>query len=159
MSTSRAAVNAWQRVGLEPTEVDFAFFIDRSAHMSVREDRMVEALTAAGGATLAPWAARRAVALNVRPRNADQHHSRLGRDVTFYLDGAGTDTLTPAEHDAWRASGGLRASDVGLFDDSPAPAFQPGPPIDWEPDTPAQLTPPELACPDAVLSPRSPPRP
>ncbi len=150
--------NAWKRAGLEPTEVDFAFFVDRSAHMSIREQQMLDALMDAGAAQLAPWAARRAVTLTVLPGNADQRRSRLGRDVTFYIDGAtGAGVrLSAEEDDAWRACSGLRAADLGLTDDNAAPAFEPGPPIDWEPDTPVRLTTAELACPAAVLDPRSP---
>ena len=147
--------SAWRRAGLRPTEVDFAFFVDRSAHMSISEADILSSLRATHpdpGSTLEPWEARRAVALGDVPGNPDQSASRRGRDVTFYVDGAPRSRLSQDELSDWKASGRRRASNVGLSDTNPAPDFEPGPPIDWKPDLLATLTAAEQTCPAAVLN-------
>jgi len=69
---------------------------------------------------------RQAIALNVRP--GAQRADRLGRDVAFYIDGAGN-ALGQEERDAWAARGRLRAPDVGLSDARSFGSFTPGPAI------------------------------
>lgn len=153
---------AWEAAGLTPTAVDYAFFVDRSAHMSIAQGPITAALADAaagleGDASLSPAQARRAVAVAVRPGNDAQRASRLGRDVTFYIDALGEQVLTDAELTAWRSRGAVRAADVGLLDQMPAPAFAPGASIDWVPDRDeADIPAGDLACPPAVLSPQPP---
>ena len=87
---------AYAASGLRPTEVDYAFFKDRAAHPSPSLEPIQRAiatlLAAQPGA--ARWQVRQAIALNVRP--SAQRTDRLGRDVAFYIDGAG-DLLGPEE--------------------------------------------------------------
>lgn len=143
---------AYAAHGLTPTEVDHGFFKDRSAHTSPDRARIEAAI----GAALArgerqPWQVRLAIARRVVP--GAQQADRLGRDMAFVIDGAGPGGISAAEQAAWRRRGPLRASDAGLQDSRPAPAFQPGPAIDGAIDRPATLTPAEIAaCPRAVLA-------
>jgi hypothetical protein len=151
-------IDAYAAYGLTPTEIDYAFFKDRAAHMSLTPRPIRQAIETVPPAerTSARWKVRRAIALNVRP--GAQVEDRLGRDVAFYLDGAGN-ALSREESSAWQARGRLRASDAGLSDSRNAPAFRPEPAIDTRINSPASLTDAErTACPAAVLATQRPPR-
>ncbi len=147
---------AYAANGLEPTEVDYAFFKDRSAHTSpalapIRQAIANRLATEPGAAR---WTIRQAIALNVRP--TAQRADRLGRDVAFYIDGAGG-ALGSEERSAWAGRGRLRASDAGLSDTRPFASFTPAPAIDTSIPNPASLTAAErAACPQAVLDTRRP---
>jgi hypothetical protein len=147
---------AYREFGLAPTEIDFAFFKDRSAHMTSSYQRIRDAIASIHATAATPrWRVRRAIALAVRPAN--QRPDRLGRDIAFYVDGAGG-ALSGEEGTAWRDRGQYRASDVGLSDARAAGDFQPGPAIESSIPSPATLTPAErAACPAAVLDTRPPP--
>ncbi|SPL62745.1 hypothetical protein [Ochrobactrum soli] len=145
---------AYSTNGLQPTEVDYAFFKDRAAHMTVKYDTVrgviADFLKAVPNA--ARWQVRQAIALNVRPSR--QQTDRLGRDVAFYIDG-GEAQLSELEQMAWRNRGQLRASDVGLNDVRSYPTFIPGSSVDSSIRRPAILTAAEMkACPAAVLATR-----
>jgi hypothetical protein len=153
----RTFVNAYAANGLKPTEIDYAFFKDRAAHTTPRSEAIrtaiANALSAEPGAER--WKIRRAIALNVRPSN--QRADRLGRDVTFYLDGAGSGQLSAEERNAWQSRGGLRASDAGLSDAREYASFTPGAAINTSISQPATLTAAERTlCPAAVLATRQP---
>jgi hypothetical protein len=148
-----------EEFGLPVSELDHAFFIDRSAHMSISERKLTGALrtlkSASGSAwPPAPAAIRQYVALNVRPPN--QRSDRLGRDVAFYVEGVGQSALNTDETAAWANRGRRNAVDLGLSDTRLVPAFTAGPAISHPMPT-GTLTDAETAlCPDAVLNPSSP---
>ena len=78
------------KYNLQPTAIDYAFFKDRAAHMSASLAPIQQAIAnlLAAQPSAARWKVRQAIALNVRPRGT-QRADRLGRDVAFYIDGAG----------------------------------------------------------------------
>ena len=157
----RTFIEAWRHAGLEPTEVDFAFFSDRAAHTAVRNleiRRILRRIMARGGAEMTPAQIRRAFARQALVSNRSQRGPRLGRDVTYYVD-ALEEGLTRSERLNWERVGGRRASAVGLSDARPAPELQVGPPSTWRASGARPLTDDEAAlCPAPVLNPRSPRR-
>lgn len=127
---------SFREAGLTPSEIDLAFFIDRSIHMgwgTARFEAVDAALAAAresaGPAGFTNARARFAVAAAVAPKAHPE--DRLARDAMFLIDAA--DELAPAMMAAegwpenWRAlwleRAGIAASDVGLSDARPAPGF------------------------------------
>jgi hypothetical protein len=129
---------AWRTAGLEPSEVDFAFFLDRSIHMGWGEPRFaaVEAALHDARACLLPGAftnarARMVVADNVRAKARPD--DRLARDAIFLVDDekalapamAASGTWPRGWKRLWSARAGISASDVGLSDDRPSPHFAP----------------------------------
>lgn len=145
-----AFAHAYQDHGLTPSEIDFAFFKDRAAHMSVSYEDVSRAMADVAGPNVEHWRIRQVIALRVRP--SSQREDRLGRDVAFYVDGLGAPGLNREEASAWRARGRRRASDVGLTDSRPSDLVKPEPAIDTAVKDPVDLTPGELAaCPDAVI--------
>jgi hypothetical protein len=153
------AVWARSEFGLGVTELDHAFFLDRSAHMSISGTALAAALTALKAEAgqdwpLAPAKVRQHIAVTVRPTN--QKKDRLGRDVAFYIDGVGDAGLNTEEREAWTARGARRAADIGLSDSRLMPAYTPGPKRPSIVPT-GQLTASDAAnCPAAVLNPLSP---
>lgn len=146
--------SAYTASGLAPTEIDYAFFKDRAAHMTIDGDAVRAAIAGIGTTRVPPSWVRRAIARQVRPPK--QSIDRLGRDVAFYVDGLGIEELSSEERAAWQARGGLRASSFGLSDERRAPVFQSGPEI-AAPAATGTLTAGELAaCPAAVLNSREP---
>jgi hypothetical protein len=128
---------SWREAGLEPTEVDFAFFLDRAIHMGWGRARF-EAVDAALAAARAKtpdgeWTsarARFAVADAVRAR---AHPSdRLARDVMFLADAeaelAAAMAASPTWPKTWKAGwtrrANITAADVGLSDLRPAPDWR-----------------------------------
>ncbi|MFZ4070688.1 MAG: hypothetical protein ACOYJ6_11355 [Caulobacterales bacterium] len=124
--------DSWQAAGLTPSEVDYAFFIDRSIHMGWGSARFAavdaalataKARAAAAGETLTSAQARLAVAMAVRP--SAHPTDRLARDVVFLVDAEAD--LAPAMGSAkgwppgwrnlWAARARITAADVGLSDD------------------------------------------
>lgn len=105
----------------QATDIDFAFFVDIAMHASVGQER-VEGIRAAlqeeerqiGRALTAPER-RRAIGNEfVRRINNDrQRRTRLGRNVTFYVDAL---SLSEEERAAWSGYKGLKASQLGLTD-------------------------------------------
>ena len=113
-------------VGMVPTEVDYAFMIDRATQFSGPGATTIAAATAAmktRGAGANPGELRRWLALNFRPSN--QRTDRLGRDVVFYIDAmeASGQSLTAEEKSAWTGRNAIRAKDAGLSDAVPAAEF------------------------------------
>jgi hypothetical protein len=127
---------SWREAGLEPTEIDFAFFLDRSIHMGWGEPRFdaVDAALRNARYCLTPEAfsnarARFVVADAVRAKA--QPEDRMARDTMFLIDaknelaGAmGASHSWPENwRKLWKARTGIAASDVGLSDDRTAPLF------------------------------------
>jgi hypothetical protein len=131
---------SWRAVGLEPTEVDFAFFLDRSIHMGWGAARFeaVDAALADARSCLSEKAftnarARLIVADAVRAKAREE--DRMGRDAMFLVDSESTlreamrrsPTWPKAWKRMWSQRTGIAASDVGLSDARPAPRFGDGP--------------------------------
>lgn len=156
----RTFVNAWRDAGLQPTEIDYAFFADRAAHTRVRNvevRRLLRRVLAALPDSPTPAQVRRGYARVARVTNASQRVARLGRDVAFYVDEL-EGVLTRAERHAWESRGARRASAAGLSDARPAPELRIGPPDPWRATGLRPLTRDEAAlCPAPVLNPRPPP--
>ena len=106
----------YREAGLTPTQVDWAFFLDRSTQFSVRRAPIVAALQSLpAGAT--PAERRLAVSRASRPGNRVAEKLRVGRDMAFIVDALGEATMTTFEKDAWTFYGRRRASQIGLSDD------------------------------------------
>jgi hypothetical protein len=127
---------SWRQAGLETTEVDFAFFIDRSIHMGWGENRFaavdkaladLKACSAPGAFTNAR--ARLEIANLVRAKAHPE--DRIARDAMYLVDAE--DELAPVMAQSaawpknwktlWKKRTGIAASDVGLSDDRPAMGF------------------------------------
>lgn len=122
---------SWRAQGLEPTEVDFAFFIDRAIHMgwgAPRFEAVDKALAAASPLTNAE--ARFVVADAVRPTARPE--DRLARDAIFLIDAeqelaplmANSRSWPRGWKAAWRARANISAADVGLSDARLAPPWE-----------------------------------
>lgn len=149
----------YRKLGIQPTEIDLGFFLDRAAQTSgiadinVAASRILHELDGEGR-DHSPSNIRRAIALTY-PADAAHARDRLGRDVAFYIDATGLEGLSPKERDAWtwkRRS--YRASDVGLRDTvmSPPPQITdsaPSPPFN------RHLV-PMPTCPAAIMEPKEP---
>jgi hypothetical protein len=126
----------WREAGLEPTEVDFAFFLDRSIHMGWGEPRFVAVRDALQNArfclsdkAFTNARARLIVADQVRAKAAPA--DRMARDGIFLVDDEKALAQAMAESPSWpkewrrlwRLRAGVTAADFGLSDDRPAPRF------------------------------------
>jgi hypothetical protein len=127
---------SWRAVGLAPTEVDFAFFIDRSIHMGWGDSRfaavdqaLLDLKNCTAPAAFTNARARLAVADAVRPKARPD--DRLARDAMFLVDEedqladamAASPTWPKNWKTLWAKRSGIAASDVGLSDDRPAVGF------------------------------------
>ena len=148
----------WEILGLQPTAVDYAFFLDRATHSSppAAADGAVRiaAWLKANAAPVTSAQVRRAFAASFP--TANQTQDRLGRDVAFFIDSFGTAGLSEAELAAWQKRGKVKASDVGLTDYVPAPALVKTVEANGPAFT-ATLNPAPI-CPPPVLLPQKPPR-
>src|SRR5208282_2019683 len=103
------------------TEIDYAFFLDNSMHMSITPKRIANVLKALHsveserGSPLTPADRRQVISLNLVPNQ--QKEDRLGRNVVYYIDGVKADHLSQTELDAWKQRSGRRASGCGLSDE------------------------------------------
>jgi hypothetical protein len=126
--------DSWVAAGLAPTEVDFAFFVDRSIHMGWGSARFatVDAALARLKASVPPEEftnarARFAVADAIRAKAHPD--DRMARDAIFLIDAE--EELAPAMaasarwprawRTLWRMRANISAADVGLSDARPAP--------------------------------------
>ncbi|MBS1910388.1 MAG: hypothetical protein JST22_00240 [Bacteroidetes bacterium] len=102
------------------TEVDYAFFLDLSVHMSVTNERItacrdsLAAFTRRERRDPRPEERRRIIARVMLPRHAQW--DRLGRSVAYYIDAVGDRDLTHEERAAWMRRSRMRASQFGLSD-------------------------------------------
>ncbi len=95
-----------------PTEVDWAFFLDRATQFSTDLEAAGAALDALP-ADASPALRRQTLARSSYPAIAQHRRLRIGRDVAFYVDGA---ELNDEERDGWEHYGGRRAAQAGLSD-------------------------------------------
>jgi hypothetical protein len=147
----------YEKLGLNPTEVDYAFFLDRSTHSSPPSNvdsaaTKVQEWLNQKHVTKTSSNVRRAIA--ARFPTATQTKDRLGRDVAFFIDAVSEAGLTPAEREAWVSRGQLSAANVGLSDQRGAPALNPGVPVNGPGFN--QSLDPAPRCPQSVLNPRPP---
>jgi hypothetical protein len=127
---------SWRAAGLEPTEIDFAFFIDRSIHMGWGGNRfdavdkaLMDLKNCTTPASFTNARARLAVADAVRAKARPD--DRMARDAMFLVDAqdnlADAMALSPSWPKNWKTlwakRSGISASDVGLSDDRPAVGF------------------------------------
>jgi len=128
--------DSWTAAGLVPSEVDFAFFVDRAIHMGWGAPRFaaVDAALANLKASVPSEQftnarARLTVADAVRAKAHPD--DRLARDAIFLVDAeeelapamAASPTWPKSWKAAWRQRANLSAADVGLFDARPAPEW------------------------------------
>ena len=107
--------------GAEPTEIDFAFFVDLAMHISISRSRINQAKAALNLAKrdhdLSPAQRRQAISRVLVPRS--QRKDRMGRNVVYFIDGIGIGGLSDEEKEAWRVRSGRKASQCGLSDERP----------------------------------------
>ena len=123
----RAFFELWQKLGLTPSEIDYAFFMDRITHLGGPPDEGGAAAAAALTACMhdeqsaisVNGAARRCLA-RLQPHQTQPDY-RLGRDVAYYLEAYGQGALSETEIRAWANYVPLSAiHTLGLSDEKPA---------------------------------------
>ncbi|MFO6430285.1 hypothetical protein ACLBKT_09400 [Erythrobacter sp. W302b] len=167
-SKVRGFYTLYEKLGVAPSEIDHAFFLDRATHTSgVTSDisgvsansvgaalrRAEQIMAKLGSPPYANWQVRQAISQILIPTR--QRADRNGRDVAFFVDALGEDGLTATERANWRERFALSASMFGLSDDRPMPrSFVPDP-TSWKTRlVPSQsLTPDErqTLCPQWVI--------
>jgi hypothetical protein len=154
----------WKRLDLAPSEVDYAFFLDRVTHLGGPPDD-TDATVAAMSACIAQEsaalnrnaAARRCLA-RLQPHERQPGY-RLARDVAYYLDGYPDGALGEKEVSTWAGYVPLSAvHNLGLSDLKPVEIGEAAPVASLGEDAPrptsAELTAAEMeACPAGVLAP------
>ena len=148
--------DVWQdpEFALAVTELDHAFFVDRSAHMGIIKKDMFKEMQRLKEKHIQQWPLpaaqiRRHIALQVIPPN--QRKDRMGRDVAFYIDGIGFENIEAIEQNNWRERGKIKAGNVGLGDKKLMPAYIPGEHIKFP--MPDGQTNSNETCPAEVLNP------
>jgi hypothetical protein len=161
----RSYLQLWQELGLEPNEVDYAFFLDRVTQFGgPREDDGRSAVKALKmcmrgdhRAFSVNAAARRCLA-RLQPHDT-QPEARLARDVAYYLDAYPDGALSEKEIETWSNYVPLSATNTfGLSEERPAHVEESEPLSALGPDLPladsSDLAPVDLTnCPSTVLSP------
>jgi hypothetical protein len=121
----RSFYQLYARLGVPPSQVDFAFFTDRATHTGGIGHVQIAASKVRSKLGAGPWQnwqVRRAIA-QVFPAGT-QTTDRLGRDVAFFVGSVGVEGLTGEELAAWRQrSNGISAVTFGLDDNRPAPVL------------------------------------
>jgi hypothetical protein len=150
----------WRAIKLAPTEIDFAFFFDRSTHVGDPPDdpALVGRLRAciAKEPVSVGEHARARRCLSILHPHSTQPTDRVGRDVTFYVDAYPPVSLGRRELQLWQAHVPLRAAkNFGLSDERSVPPGKmltsvndAGPPKEE-----AGLDPDEGTCPLFILTP------
>lgn len=154
----------WAKLSLVPSEVDYAFFLDRITHLGGppdEDDEAVEAMRAClkreDRALSTNGAARRCLS-RLQPHDTQPDY-RLARDVAFYLDAYPEGVLSEREIKAWGGYVPLSAvHNFGLSDATPMRIADAASTASLGPDAPhpdsSELTSSELkACPPGVLWP------
>lgn len=160
----RAFYAMWNALALPPSEVDFAFFLDRITHLGgppepskAMTEKMQTCITGQSGAISRHGAARRC--LSQLQSHATQQENRTARDVAYYLDAYVKDAIPEREVKLWAAYVPLSAvHNFGLRDDvaAPLPQSETLKALDLElpPALDGQVLPAEIArCPAIVLTP------
>ncbi|MFM9846595.1 MAG: hypothetical protein ACKVP3_05485 [Hyphomicrobiaceae bacterium] len=161
----------WRELGLRPSEIDYAFFLDRTTHLGgpPEEDsavaRLGKCLHEERTKALTPNAAARRCLAQQQPHETQPEY-RLARDVAYYLDSYPEGSLSEREISTWAGYVPLSATyNFGLSDTETVAITEAPSLASLNPDLPraqsSELTSAELkACPVSVLSPirRKPPR-
>jgi hypothetical protein len=161
----------WRELGLKPSEIDYAFFLDRVTHLGgpPEEDSAVARLGKCvhdeRTKALTPNAAARRCLARQQPHET-QPELRLARDVAYYLDSYPEGALSEREISTWAGYVPISATyNFGLSDARTVTIHEAPPQSTLGADLPhaqsTELTSAELkACPASVLSPirRKPPR-
>lgn len=155
----------WRELGIGPSEIDYAFFLDRATHLGGPPEDHAHAVHSLGAclheertkAVSVNGAARRC--LSRQQPHETQPEYRLARDVAYYLDSYPEGALSEKEINAWAgyvplsAVYNFRLSDAVPFQLEAAPTLKSlgsdMPRADSEDLTPAELK----GCPASVLSP------
>jgi len=148
----------YNKLGVKPTEIDYAFFLDRATHSSPPSDldsvaKKIQEWLKNNRVKLTSSNVRRAFAAQFP--TARQEEDRLGRDVAFFIDAVSEPGLTRNEWIAWKNRGQLSAANVGLSDERAAPDLNPG--ADINGPNFGQSIEPVPRCPQSVLKPQKPP--
>lgn len=106
---------AWKAAGREITEMDAAFFLQRSLQTTKLTNAQVQRFKAAAATAAAPWQLRRLASRTFNAETPGARAFQTGYDVAMYIDGA-EGQLDRDEIDAWVAQSRLKAGDVGLQD-------------------------------------------
>jgi hypothetical protein len=157
-----AFIALWKELGLTPSEVDYAFFLDRATHLGGPPvaDQVGPLRACAREQTksvFANAAARRCLA-KLQPHDTQPEY-RLGRDVAFYLDAYPEGALSEKEIAAWAGYVPLSAvHNFGLSETTPAQIPRAASLSSLGPDLPkpdsTHITKGERqACPASVLAP------
>jgi hypothetical protein len=152
----------WKELGLTPSEVDYAFFLDRATHLGgpPGADQVGPLRACAREQTksvFANAAARRCLA-KLQPHDTQPEY-RLGRDVAFYLDAYPEGALSEKEIAAWASYVPLSAvQNFGLSETTPAQFMSPASLSSLgqdlpKPDTTRITQGERQACPANVLAP------
>ncbi len=160
----------WRELGLKPSEIDYAFFLDRVTHHGgpPEEDsavnRLGKCLHEERTKALTPNAAARRCLAQQQPHET-QPEFRLARDVAYYLDSYPEGALSEREIRTWAGYVPISAIyNFGLSDTETVPIYEAPVLASLGIDLPhaqsSELTSAELkACPASVLSPSGePPR-
>jgi len=162
--TLREYYQLWSILNLSPTEVDYAFFLDRITHIGGPPEASTEFVTklsacskAQEGALTPGGAARRCLS-QIHP-HPTQAQYRIARDVAYYIDAYRDGALAPSEITAWANYVPLTAEQTfGLSDQDnftpPRAASITTFGSDFPNDDGVEMTPEEIAgCPASVMKP------
>ena len=155
----------WKELGLTPSEVDYAFFLDRATHLGGPPDATDATIRALSNCTKGEkgsvslnGSARRCVAR--MQKHVSQVEYRIARDVAYYLDSYKEGALDDREVRAWARYVPISAvHNFGLRDDKPFPLAESESLASLDIDLPdassTELTPHELtSCPASIISPK-----
>jgi hypothetical protein len=154
----------WRELGLKPSEIDYAFFLDRVTHLGgpPEEDsaiaRLGKCVHEEKAKALTPNAAARRCLTRQQPHETQPEY-RLARDVAYYLDSYPEGALSEKEISTWAGYVPLSATyNFGLSDQATVALIETPSVASLGPDVPhadsTELTNAELkACPASVLSP------
>lgn len=157
----RAYYRLWGELGLQPSEIDYAFFYDRATHIGAPpeglQSRELKMCADAESTALTAHAAARRC-LSKRHRHPAQSPDREGRDIAFYVDGYAWDALGDDERKAWTNHIPLAAGrHFGLSDERLVPIEQVTGGLSEAADAPpqdsSQLTQAEKSCPLEIRAP------
>ncbi len=151
----------WQAMGLAASEIDYAFFYDRSTHIggppdTITPENLKQCLDAEPARVTRNAAARRCLS-HLHP-HPTQPQDRAARDTAFYLDSYSMQGLTASEVRTWQRHIPLAAgANFGLSDEVPAGRADAASSskLDILPPTDGftEMTEAERACPAGILQP------
>lgn len=160
----------WRELGLRPSEIDYAFFLDRVTHLGgpPQEDTAIahlgKCLHEERTKALTPNAAARRCLARQQPHETQPVY-RLARDVAYYLDSYPEGALSEREISTWAGYVPISATyNFGLSETETVAIREMPSLVSIGSDLPhaqlTELTSAEKACPASVLSPirRKPPR-